>query len=110
MKLLPLLLLTAGCSTFAQHQPPPSDWPKLKIVVHRVPTDIMRNICAPLSPQPAACAYVYFAEQQCVIWLARNAPQFEEHERLHCAGWDHVGSTALRDAWQRHKTGRGSAP
>lgn len=77
-------------------------WPTLAIVEHHVPHHEMRDRCGKYVPawaSPEACAEFNFAAAECHVWLSADfppAPGVLEHERLHCAGYDHVGEHAMR--------------
>ena len=104
--ILALSLLTAGCSTtIDSHVAPPADWPVLAVIEHRVPHAVMRDRCGRFTPwyaSPEACAEWHFAQGECHIYFSADFPPaawIAEHERMHCAGYDHPGSTAAKDAW-----------
>jgi hypothetical protein len=91
--------LAAGCATL-DHQRV-EGWPELAIVEHRVPHAEMRERCARyvgFGMSPEACAEFDFVERKCHLWFSADFPPqrfIVEHERLHCAGYDHAGSTAM---------------
>ncbi len=93
--------LLGGCSTIAHERV--DGWPALQIVEHRVSHAEMRNRCAPYVgalQSPEACAEFDFKNARCDIWLSadfRPASYVITHERQHCLGFDHIGSTAMRD-------------
>jgi len=97
--LFPLFL---GACTIIGHQKV-EGWPRLKVVEHYVPHHVMRDRCVKYTPwgsSPEACAEFNLAERRCDLWFSADFPPpkaFIEHERLHCAGYDHVGSTNMRD-------------
>ena len=102
--LVPLLL--AGCATIAHERV--EGWPELQIVEHRVPAEEMTERCrkyTAFGSIPLACAEFNLHARRCDIWLSRSfAPQtIVEHERLHCAGYDHVGSSSMREFLARHQ-------
>lgn len=80
-------------------------WPSLAITEHRVPRAQMEERCARhvgFGMTPLACAEFDLRASQCHIWLTHDAANLIiEHERLHCAGYDHIGSTNMRDALAR---------
>jgi len=77
-------------------------WPKLEIVEHYVPRAEMQDRCLKyvgFGMTPEACAEFDLTARKCHIWYANDQRPFgfvREHERLHCAGYDHVGSTAMQ--------------
>ena len=89
-------------------------WPELQVVEHRVPADEMLARCrkyAGFGGLPLACAEFNLAARRCDIWLNQSfAPQpLVEHERLHCAGYDHVGSTNMQRFLASHLAGSDGA-
>lgn len=110
------LVLMAGCTVIG-HKPPPEDWPKLQVTVRDVGFWEGNAICGngglmPLVWQYAACAIVYFESMTCYIYLMVTGESRElalEHERDHCAGKDHIGSTLFADAWADFKRNQRSA-
>ncbi|SRR5258708_3347236 len=71
-------------------------WPEMRVVEHVVPTvKEMGDACA-VEARPGctvfACALFYFDSNECHIWVTDETPThlgLLEHERLHCAGYDH---------------------
>lgn len=113
MRIAALLLLVAGCTTIG-HQPPPADWPNLTIVEHQVGTWSMLKHCYQyvslpmklIGGIPFSCAEVNFPARRCDIWCTEDMnAETLEHERLHCAGYDHFGASTLADAWRDYKAG-----
>jgi hypothetical protein len=48
---------------------------------------------------PEGCAEFQFAQSRCDIWVSADFPPpafVMEHERQHCAGFEHAGETELR--------------
>lgn len=101
-----IVLLLSGCTTIG-HQPPPADWPQLEVIKHRVSNVEMRDQCARYVTMPIACAIVTFWRNVCHIYLDvdNTTDEIEEHEDMHCKGWDHMGETIFRDAWEAYKRG-----
>ena len=82
-------------------------WPELEIVEHRVPAEEMVSRCQKYTGAasvPIACAEFNLRARRCDIWLSESfAPRaVVEHERLHCAGYDHVGSTNMQRFLEAH--------
>lgn len=110
-----LIAALAGCATAIGHAPPPTDWPTLKIIEHRVPTAVMRERCLQYVPTWAkilslgtveACAEWHFVLNECHVWYSADYPPSQfivAHELAHCEGRDHPGETTARDAWERFK-------
>ncbi len=114
--LLPLLL--AGCvavptATIDLSQKPPADWPTLEVKLQQSPQQQFDVICGK-SPLPfvvhrISCAQVDFSQGKCWILVRAGEtlePYWEEHERQHCAGYDHHGESTLRDSWAKYKASR----
>ena len=90
----------AGCSVMNTHEPVPG-WPELKVVEHHVPHAEMRDRCARfVSPFsfPEGCTLFYFDRGEAHIYVSGELPTpgVVEHEHLHAAGYDHIGSKSMR--------------
>jgi hypothetical protein len=103
-----LAALLTGCTTIEQHQRV-EGWPELEIVEHYVPHREMQERCVRyvgFGMSPAACAEFDLAARKCHIWYSAESPRLSfvrKHEHLHCAGYDHVGSTAMRQYLTQHQ-------
>ena len=115
-KLLALLaVLASGCSIIAHEKV--EGWPQLEIIEHYVSNAEMRNRCAPyvgFGMSPEACAEFDLYNRKCHIWFSADFPPpkfIVEHERQHCAGYDHVGSSNMARYLQQHvaRTGGSAA-
>ena len=99
--------LSTGCATDLSHQRV-AGWPQLEVVEHFVPHSQMRERCARyvgFGSLPIACAEFRLAERRCDIWYSadfRPAQYVIDHERKHCAGYDHVGSNNMRQILERY--------
>lgn len=102
------LALLAGCTVMGHEKV--EGWPDLTVVEHYVPHHEMRDICVPYTPwgmSPEACADINLTTGFCDIWYSADFPPqcfIIKHERMHCEGYDHVGSTQLKDTlkqWQQ---------
>jgi hypothetical protein len=99
--LIVTMVLLTGCTVNARE--PVAGWPQLEIVEHYVAHAEMRNRCGlymALGSVPEACAEFAFSAARCDIWLSADFPPASyvvAHERQHCLGFDHVGSTAMKD-------------
>jgi hypothetical protein len=103
-------LALSGCSMMIDtHRAPPADWPRLTVVEHHVPHNVMRDRCAPYvgwGGAPEACAEWHFARGECHLWFSADfppKPYIVRHERLHCLGYDHPGDDTAARAWARWK-------
>lgn len=105
-----LCMLLGACTTIGHEKV--EGWPALAIIEHYVPLAQMRDRCARyvgFGMIPEACAEFHFSRGECHIWLSadtRPSRAIVEHERLHCAGYDHVGAVTMRRFLERYQTGR----
>jgi len=96
-----------GACTFVGHERV-DDWPALKVSLHVVPTNVMRDHCVKYTPplmNPEACAEFDLRAGTCNVWIAdgpNNTAQVE-HELLHCVGYDHPGGGTLRKALDTYR-------
>lgn len=101
-----LAALLAGCSAIAHQRV--GGWPELQVVEHYVPHAEMRDRCmryVGFGASPEACAEFDLAGRKCHVWYSADFPPqrfIREHERLHCAGYDHAGSTGMQRFLQHH--------
>ena len=101
------LAVLLGACTFVGHERV-DDWPALKVSLHVVPMNVMRDRCAKYTPplmNPEACAEFDLRAGTCNIWIAdgpNNTAQVE-HELLHCVGYDHPGGGTLRKALDTYR-------
>lgn len=109
LKYLLLAPLIAGCAGTISSNPPPADWPELKVSVISLPASEMLDTCTQngVLLSETACALISFSFKTCTI-VGRDdrpmSPFIERHERDHCRGKDHVGEDTLRRAWEKWKT------
>jgi hypothetical protein len=105
--LFPLFLSLGACTSIGHEKV--EGWPQLTVVEHYVPHHVMRDRCVKYTPfgsSPEACAEFNLAERRCDLWFSADFPPpkaFIEHERMHCAGYDHVGETNMRDYLARYQ-------
>ena len=105
----------AGCTTVGHVKV--EGWPRLEVVEHRVPHKVMRERCGRYVPnallEANACAEFDLASGRCNIWYSVDSPPSQaviDHERLHCEGYDHVGSGSMRDLLERYNEWKASEP
>jgi hypothetical protein len=102
-----LAALSAGCSTMMSHKRV-AGWPELQVVEHHVSHTEMRNRCqryVGFGMVPVACAEFDLAARRCHVWYSVDSPPARaviEHELLHCAGYDHIGSTGMERLLERY--------
>lgn len=105
-------LIAGACTMIDIARPPASDFPKLAITEHYVSWAVMREKCGKYDPPGMmnyGCMEYDLIRETCHIWLVAEPPPSPDtvaHERLHCRGYDHVGESTLRDAWQAVKEWR----
>ena len=84
-------------------------WPELQVVEHHVPSAQMRERCMKyVGPGmlPEACAEFDLANRRCDIWVSSDFPVPKivmKHERMHCAGYDHIGDDNMRSLLARYR-------
>jgi hypothetical protein len=97
-----------GCTVMDHHTRVPG-WPELKVVEHHVANAEMRDRCSRfVSPfmTTEGCTLFYLDRSEAHIYVSKDFPSqwVLEHERLHAAGYDHIGSNAMRrmlEDWKR---------
>jgi hypothetical protein len=110
----PLLVLSAACTTIDEQRRVPG-WPELRVVEHYVPYEVMRKRCSKyvsFGMVPEACSEFDLARGDCHIWYSADYPPARfviRHERLHCQGYDHTGSTAMEQLLQRYRERQAAA-
>ena len=102
-----LAAVLCGCSTMDTHTRV-EGWPQLKVVEHELTYAQMYRACRPytgLLSTPLACTVFYLDAGEAHIYVAKGLKfgPVIEHERLHAAGYDHVGSRNMRDILARWK-------
>ena len=96
-----LAALLPACATIDDHQRVVG-WPELEVVEHYVPERQMQERCqryVGFGMVPMACAEFDLAARKCHIWYSADSRPMgfiRRHERLHCAGYDHIGSTGMQ--------------
>ena len=100
LRFLAVSAALTGCSVIDGHQRVP-DWPELKIIEHHVAHPEMRDRCAKtvsVFASPEGCTYFYLDRREAHIYVSKDfpTPWVLRHERLHAAGYDHVGSDAMK--------------
>jgi hypothetical protein len=98
-----LVLFALAACTVVGHQRT-EGWPQLKVTEHYVTHVVMRDKCSKyvaFGMSPVACAEFDLNAGTCDIWFSAEfppPPAVAEHERMHCAGYDHIGGNAMKDA------------
>lgn len=104
------VVLSLGCASIGHEKV--EGWPALEIVEHYVAHHEMRNRCAvyvALGSTPEACAEFAFSTARCDIWFSADFPPASyvvAHERQHCFGFDHVGSTSMKSMLAQYRGGQ----
>lgn len=102
-----LLALTGCAIPINEHRAPPADWPQLEVTVEHKGFVETQELCdwsvaqAILIGPVYGCARITFEDMRCRIYLWLN--NVLAHELLHCRGYDHYGSSDLRDYWETWK-------
>jgi hypothetical protein len=97
--------LLSGCAVIDSHKRV-EGWPELKVVEHHVSTEEMRERCikyvGPLT-SPEGCTLFYLDRGEAHIYVSKDFPSafVLEHERLHAAGYDHIGSDGMQQMVER---------
>lgn len=91
----------------------PADWPELEIQVQTVTPATFAAMCAGAHRasgyNQVGCAVAYFCQRRCTVWISdvqlleHQLQLVVGHERAHCRGYDHPGSSTMRDGWERAK-------
>jgi hypothetical protein len=104
-----LVALLTGCSTI-DHRSAPADWPQLEEKILYVNGATLFKYCESnlLTDFAFACSRISFERRVCYIIMPEQTadgsqPWLLAHEREHCAGKDHKGSTSIADAWEKWK-------
>lgn len=102
-----LVMALGACTVINEHRAPPSDFPELKITVNELgfwetqeKCDWSPALVILIGPR-LGCAKYDFQKMTCDIYLWVNS--ILEHELLHCKGYDHIGSSQIRDHWNEWK-------
>ena len=95
-----LALALCGCATIGHVKV--DGWPELKVIEHHVRHVDMVDRCASYAGTEG-CALFYLSRGECHIYVSAEFPSARvlEHERLHCAGYDHMGSGNMRRMLKR---------
>ena len=102
------LAFLAGCTFIDNHTPPPAGWPSLRveIVEDTYGEKGINYYCGPSNPivWRIGCAVPNFLAGVCHVYVRDlDNKELIEHERKHCAGYDHPGGDSIRrimDYWQ----------
>ena len=105
-----LLAAISACTSIDPHNRV-EGWPELQVIEYRVAYEEMRRRCdryVAFGMIPLACAEYNLAARYCYIWLDRDyAPSsVVAHERMHCLGFDHYGSTSMADSFRQWRAAR----
>ena len=107
---LAIAALATGCAMI-DRQNRVEDWPQLKVVEHDLTYAELYRACRPyINPldAPLACTVFYLDAGEAHIYVAKGLKfgPIVEHERLHAAGYDHYGSTHMKEVlaqWKARK-------
>lgn len=89
---------------------PAPNWPDLKIEIQHGSQEAITRLCEEHGggKNSVACAVVSFVYRTCTIYIPKQHVIYDRilvHEKAHCRGYDHYGSTVLRDAWKKYQQG-----
>ena len=95
-----VLIGLSGCAAMDGHQRV-AGWPQLEVIEHHVSNHEMRDRCSPyvgFGMSPMGCTLFFLDQGEAHIYVSRDFPSQStlEHERLHAAGYDHVGSSSMQ--------------
>jgi hypothetical protein len=105
-----LSAVAIACAPLATESVP--GWPLLEIVEHHVPYEEMSGRCARyvgFGALPLGCAEFDLEARVCHVWVSTGLPGWRvvrDHERRHCAGYDHAGASNLRRVLENHAIDR----
>lgn len=94
-----LIVSAAGCSSIDRRTAPPADWPELRVVVHKSGF-MAKQAC---DGTIGGCAVPNFCSRRCDVYLQFDSKAIEDHERAHCAGYDHPGDDTMKALWAGYK-------
>lgn len=105
--LLAVCLSLNACAVIDTHERV-AGWPELKVVEHHVSQEEMLARCRRFVPPymtPEGCTIFYLDHNEAHIYVSKDFPSQRvlEHERLHAAGYDHIGSDNMKrilERWQ----------
>jgi hypothetical protein len=108
---LAVLAALTGCTVIDRHERVPG-WPELKVIERHVSHQEMRDRCSKYAPPlsaPEGCTLFYLDQGEAHIYVSKEfpLPSVLEHERLHAAGYDHIGSSGMRRmlvAWKASRS------
>jgi hypothetical protein len=97
------LALVPGCTMVDRHVRI-EGFPQLKVIEHHLGHAEMRDNCLPYTGPfmtPAGCTLFVFDRMEAHIVVSKDIPNpaVLEHERLHAAGHDHIGSEGMKRMW-----------
>ena len=107
-----LALPLAACASIDYDNPPPADYPKLRVeVVHHqdvAPACALLGVYAGPGERLWGCATADYGAGTCTIHVERDPPAWVmQHEYAHCRGYDHPGADTFRKGWERWKRRNG---
>jgi hypothetical protein len=107
------MLFASGCTTVDGHRKV-EGWPELKVLEHHVSQQELFDRCIKAVPPlstPEGCTYFFLNRGEAHIYVSKDFPNSRvlEHERLHAAGYDHMGSNGMQrmvDRWRAQNAER----
>ena len=106
-----LLAAAAGGCALIDRQNHVDDWPQLKIIEHDLPYAELYKACRPYVGSldaPLACTVFYLDAGEAHIYVAKGLKfgPIVAHERMHALGYDHYGSTHMKEVLAQWKAKR----
>lgn len=104
----------SGCIAMIEDHQRVEGFPPLEVIEHHVSHTEMRENCVPYTgpfTTPAGCTLFVFDRMEAHIVVSKDFPRPHvlAHERLHAAGYDHVGSQAMKRIWEAWKAKNGNS-
>ena len=94
--------LTGCAATVREDWGPEPRFPELPAYHFEVAESDLPRVCGahPAGGRVLGCALRHFADGLCIIYTRpRPAAWLLDHERRHCAGWDHGGAESITQAY-----------
>ena len=90
--------MLASCATIDTHTPPPLGWPQLRVEIVEDPyaDKGIESFCGASNPiaYRMGCTVPDFKQGICFVYVRSLHEWLVEHEKMHCAGYDHPDSHA----------------
>ncbi len=106
LPMLAALALIASCSMIDYSRPPPEDFPPLAVRIVDAGVLEVNRMCGgiPILMHVVACTWIDWDTMTATIHTTTRDVEMMAHERAHTQGYEHTGSTEIRDHWARWTT------